>query len=29
MGKKQGSLGYSFFLWGVIAQHKLLDISAD
>ena len=29
MGKKQGILGYSFFLWGVIAQQQLLDIPAD
>ena len=28
-GGNQGSLGYSFFLWGIIARQKLLDISAD
>ena len=29
IGEKQGSLGNSFFLLGVIAWEQLLDISAD
>ena len=29
MGENQVSLGYSFFLWGVITWQKILDISAD
>ena len=29
MGKNKGSPVYSFFLWGVITQQQLLDISAD